>query len=427
MAMGACRDGSETRQVQMVSLDELVPDDDRYRLLEGWISWPAVRSTAAPFYTDFGRPGIDPVVLVKLLLVDAVEGIGSIRGTLRRARTDLSIRRFLGYGLTEQLPSHATLSFAQTRRFVDSSVFEQLFTQVLGQCREQQLLDGRRVLIDATHVEADAALSSLRADLEPVESPDEDGPEGPVPEAPQAPPALSLAEPRSGPTPRRRATNDTVSSTTDPDAALRGKPGQRPHLVHRAQVVVDPKARVIVAVQAERATGGEGDALVGLIGRARWAGHQVVEIGADQGYAGREHYDRLRDLGCVAFVPPQPNMLGHAQGQDARRRCRTPIGRSVAIDRQTHAEGAIGELKNQHALARARWRGTSRLQVQLLLAATAINLKRLTSRRGAADQVIERDQTGQVVALRTTTTPAEDHAAIVACLATIRWCLARLT
>lgn len=104
--------------MQMVSLDELVPDDDRYRLLEGWISWPAVRSTAAPFYTDFGRPGVDPVVLVKLLLVDAVEGIGSIRGTLRRARTDLSIRRFLGYGLTEQLPSHATLSYAQTRRFV---------------------------------------------------------------------------------------------------------------------------------------------------------------------------------------------------------------------------------------------------------------------------------------------------------------------
>lgn len=427
MAMGACRDGSETRQVQMVSLDELVPDDDRYRLLEGWVSWPAVRSTAAPFYTDFGRPGIDPVVLVKLLLVDAVEGIGSIRGTLRRARTDLSIRRFLGYGLTEQLPSHATLSYAQTRRFVDSSVFEQLFTQVLGQCREQQLLDGRRVLIDATHVEADAALSSLRADLEPVQSSDEDGPEGPGPEAPQAPPALSLAEPRSGPTPRRKATNDTVSSTTDPDAALRGKPGQRPHLVHRAQVAVDPKARVIVAVQAERATGGEGDALVGLIGRARWAGHAMVEVGADQGYAGREHYDRLRDLGCVAFVPPQPNMLGHEQGQAARRRCRTPIGRSVAIDRQTHAEGAICELKNQHALARARWRGTGRLQVQLLLAATAINLKRLTSRRGAADQVIERDQTGQVVALRATTTPNDDRAAIVACLATIRWCLARLT
>lgn len=118
-------------------------------------------------------------------------------------------------------------------RFAQSSVFEQLFTQVLAQCRQASLLDGGRLVVDATHVEANAALKSLRAELH-VAANDEPEPE---PERP----GFQLAEPRSGPTPRRRASNATAVSQTDPDAKLRNKPGQRPHLVHRAQVATDPR------------------------------------------------------------------------------------------------------------------------------------------------------------------------------------------
>ena len=90
--------------MQMVCLDELVGDDDVLRRVERLVSWDAVRGSAAAFYSDFGRPGVDPVVLVKVLLVAAIRGIGSMRETLRVAEVDLSIRRFLGYGLTEALP-----------------------------------------------------------------------------------------------------------------------------------------------------------------------------------------------------------------------------------------------------------------------------------------------------------------------------------
>jgi transposase len=255
----AVRTGEETRQLQMVCLDELVPGEDLLRRVEGLVSWQAVRESARPFYVDFGRPGVDPVVLVKLFLVAALRGLGSMRQTLRVAEDSVSIRRFLGYGLTEALPHHATLSYAQCVRFADSSVFEQLFTQVLAQCAQAGLLDGERLVVDATHVEADAALRSLRAELaatEPSEGEDAPGPQ----DAPPSPaPALSLAPPRSGPAPARRATNATARSLTDPEAKLRHKPGHRPHLVHRAQVATDPKARVIVAVRAEPATGHEAD------------------------------------------------------------------------------------------------------------------------------------------------------------------------
>ncbi len=379
MAMGCERSGVETRQLQVVCLDDLVAVDDRYRGIERVVSWRAVRASAAPFYAIDGRYSICPAVLMKLFLVAAVEGVSSMRETVRLAERDIAIRRFLGYGLTERLPSHATVSYAQCVRFAQSSVFEQVFVQVLGQCREAGLLDGTRLVVDATHVEANAALKSLRAGLSLVEdaAPEaHDGEDEPPRPASGSGPRLVLAGPRSGPTPRRVASNATAVSRSDPDAKLRYKPGQRPHLVHRAQVAADPKRRVIVAVRAERATGSEAAALPDLVGRARFAGHRVDELAADRGYASAETYQTLEALHVEAYIPPQRRMAG-PEALLARARTRTPRGLGAKIDRMTHAEGSIGELKNQHGLDRIRSRGTRKAQIQLLMAATAVNLKRL--------------------------------------------------
>lgn len=375
----AVRSGEETRQVQMVCLDDLVPADDELRRIERLVDWDHVRRTAAPFYRPggVGRPGLDPAVLVKLALVLAWRGLPSMRATLRVAATDVSIRWFLGFGLTERLPDHSTFSHAQTKRFADSSVFEQLFTAVLRQCTEAGLVGGQRLLVDATHIEADAALKSLRAELSVVEH---DG-DGSVADGAQPRPALTLAEPRNGPTPKRTASNATAVSRTDPDGKLRHKPGQRTHLVHRGQVAVDPKHRVIIAVEAERATGSEGDALEKLVRCARFAGHSASEVAADAGYASQHAYDTLDTLGAMALIPPPPGAR-HAAAEAARARMRTATGRDAAFDRQAHAEGAIAELKH-HGAGRARCRGTRLLQLQLLAAATAINLKRLLSHQDA--------------------------------------------
>src|SRR4051794_15090343 len=172
----AVRSGEEMRQMQVVCLDDLVPADDDLRRIEALVDWGHVRRTAQPFYRPggAGRPGIDPAVLVKLALVLAWRGLPSMRETLRGAATGVSIRRFLGVGVTERVPDHSTFSHAQTKRFADSAVFEQLFTAVLRQCTEVGLVGGRRLVVDGTHIEADAALKSLRAELTPVDG-DGDG------------------------------------------------------------------------------------------------------------------------------------------------------------------------------------------------------------------------------------------------------------
>src|SRR6266571_4961977 len=388
MAMGPARGQEATRQVEMVCLDQLVRGDDLYRRIDGLVDWGFVRAAAGPYYADaVGRPSVDPIVLLKLMLAGALEGIGSMRELLRVAGRDLPLRRFLGYGLGARLPAHQTVSEAHSRRFVDARVFEQAFQRTVALCAEHGLLDGSHLSVDGFHAEADAALASLRASLALAAVPDEGGDELQAEPEPPSTPQLTLAEPRSGRTPKRRSSNATSVSRTDPDARLRGKPGQRPHLVHRGQVGVDPKARCVVACLGERADGYEGDGLSPILDRARFACPELASVAADSGFAAERVWRGVERRGLVAYIPPQPTMLPKA-GEDAtteaqrqalaaRARCKSERGILAHKRRMADAEGVIGELKNQHGLERVRCRGTPLFHVQLPLGCTALNYKRL--------------------------------------------------
>jgi len=431
MAMGQLRGQEATLQVAMVCLDELVPEDCRYRKLDRLVDWSFVREAAARYYADdLGRPSIDPIVLVKLMVAAALEGISSARELCRVAGLRLDLRRFLGYGFHERLPVHQTLSHAQTRRFVDGQLFERLFLRSLDLCKQHGLVEGTHLSVDGFHAEASAALASLRASLAlvAIEEPSPEQPaEGARPEPP-TPPQLALAEPRSGPTPKRRSSNQRSVSRTDPDAKLRGKPGQRPHLVYRGQLAVDPRARCVVACLGEQADGYEGDGLDPLLDRARFACPELASVAADSGFAAERVWRGVTRRGLAAYIPPQPTMLpkddepkteAQREALAARSRCKTGRGVWAHKRRMADAEGVIGELKNRHGLDRARSRGTPLFHVQLLLGCTALNCKRLADHvpeangvagapqptvgelRGAAVEAHEAD--------RTTLSPA-DHA-----------------
>lgn len=419
--MGAVKGQAATLQVEMVCLDALVAEDDRYRKLDRLVDWGFVREVAAPYYAeDVGRPSVDPIVLVKLLVAGALEGIGSTRELLRQASVRLDLRRFLGYGLGERLPVHQTLSHAHTRRFVDAQLFERLFLRSLELCKQHGLVEGTHLSIDGFHAEADAALASLRASLalaalsegqaadgggEPGEG-SEPEPAGQlvISEEPASGqpgcerPVLALAEPRSGRTPKRKSSNATSVSQTDPAAKLRGKPGQRPHLVYRGQVAVDRKQRVIVACRGEEADGFEGDAVEPLLDRARFACPGLESIGADSGFAAERVWRAVERRGISAYIPPQPTMLPKA-GREAtteaqrlalaaRARCKSPAGIEAHRRRMADAEGVIGELKNQGTADRAQRRGTPHFHVQLLLNCTAVNCKRLADHAPQAQNAV---------------------------------------
>ena len=397
MAMGEARTKESARQIAMVCLDELVPADDRYRRIDEIVGdWSFVREAARQYYAEgVGRPSVDPTVLLKLMLAGALEGAGSMRELLRIADLRLDLRLFLGYGFGERLPAHQTISEAQTQRFAEGDVFERLFLHTVALCREHGLIEGSHLSVDGFHAEANAALRSLRASLQSLAGAATD--ERSVEEAAVSePPQLRLAEPRSGPTPKRKATNATAASTSDPDARLKGKPGQRPHLVYRGHVGVDPKKRCIVSCLGERAEGHEGDGLAPILDRARFVVPKLASVGADQGYAAERVWADAAQRGIAAYVPPQKTMLPRDGRQprtnaqrlalEARARARSDAGVWAYRRRMADAEGVIAELKNHHGLNRVRCRGTPSFHVQLLLGCAAINLKRLSAHAPAAHE-----------------------------------------
>src|SRR3954466_3605148 len=185
---------------------------------------------------------------------------------------------------------------------------------------------------------------------------------------------------------RPRAPIPTPSCATSPASARISSTARRSPSTRRA--------RCVVACLGETADGHEGDALAPIIHRARFACPELESVGADQGFAGEQVWKDVAALGVIAYVPPQRTMLPPAGQQPktdakrealaARRRCKTPTGIWAHIRRMSDAEGGVAELKNEHAMARARCRGTKLFHVQLLLGCAALNVKRLATRPDAA-------------------------------------------
>jgi transposase len=119
------------------------------------------RSLCAPAYSDNGRgrPGIDPVVYFKMLMVGFFEDIASERGIAQRCSDSISIRAFLGYDLTQTTPDHSTLSIIRQR--LGEEIYDKVFVVILSALDKHGLLKGKNVGIDASVIQANAALKSL--------------------------------------------------------------------------------------------------------------------------------------------------------------------------------------------------------------------------------------------------------------------------
>ena len=155
--------GTKTRKsipLISLSLEDLVPQDHFYRQLDQKLNLSFVYDFVQEYYAKVGRPSIDPTVFFKLQLVMFFEGVRSERQLMRQAADSLSIRWYLGYHLDESLPDHSSLTRIRTRYGVE--VFRRFFEAVIDQCQQAGLVWGKELYADATKVQANAAVSSLK-------------------------------------------------------------------------------------------------------------------------------------------------------------------------------------------------------------------------------------------------------------------------
>lgn len=151
------KDRKIVNQVEFVSIEDLVPAEHLLRAIEKSINFDFIYDEVKDLYSENnGRPSIDPVVLIKLLMLQAIYGIRSMRQTIKEVEVNVAYRWFLGYGLQEKIPHFSTFGKNYERRFKESDLFEKIFVRVLMEAIECGFIAADAVFIDATHVKASA-------------------------------------------------------------------------------------------------------------------------------------------------------------------------------------------------------------------------------------------------------------------------------
>jgi transposase len=395
------KDNRQQRMVLLPPLEEYVPSDHRLKRLQRVLDLSFVHEAVRERYCqNNGRGSVDPEVIIRLFLLQAIEGIGEVRELMRQVQVNLAYRWFIGYELDESLPDHSTLSRALDR-FGDE-VFNELFRRSIAQCRKSGLLAGKVLHVDAT---------TIRADLD----------------------KNKVNQPESG--------DGDARYGRFPDGTL--QPG------YKQQTVVDGEHRVVVGLEVFPANRPEGVDAVGIVEQVREeVGLCPKVVCADGAYASGANraafeerglrlvspppqaktytgdgyytvedfaYDEIKDefvcpagvcLRCVSTEKQRGRKLYQAERSVCRqclRRSKCTPGKYRTVKVTAHhaalirlradsktedfqqlyrsrgpgIEGVFAEAKQRHGLRRAWRRGLSKMRIQCLLIAAVINFKRL--------------------------------------------------
>jgi transposase len=137
-------------------LDEVVPDDHRVREIAGVLDLSWVRAELAPHYAAIGRPSIDPVLMLRMLILGYVFAIRSERAICREVQVNLAYRWFCGLSIEDRIPDHSVFTRARNERFRDSDILRRVFERVVEACIAADLVGAEGFAVDASLIVADA-------------------------------------------------------------------------------------------------------------------------------------------------------------------------------------------------------------------------------------------------------------------------------
>jgi transposase len=342
-----------------------------------------VEDQCRAFYAPvMGRPGLAPGRYFRLLLVGYFEGLDSERGIAWRAADSLAVRHFLGLGLDEAAPDHSTIS--RTRRLIDVEAHQAVFTWVQERLVEAHLLRGKTLAVDATTLEANAAMRSIvrrdtgegyqkfltrLATASGLKTPSRE--------------ALARLDRRR----KKRTPNADWVNPSDPDAKVTQMKDGRTHLAHKVEHAVDLETGALVAVTLHGADVGD---TTSLLATTLTAAEQLAAVQAtvptalvgDRGYHSNDTLLTLRALGMRAYLAePDRGRRCWAKEPEAqqpvygnRRRVGGPRGKRLMRRRGEYVERTFAHVYDTGGLRRVHLRGHPNILKRLIVHAGAFNL-----------------------------------------------------
>lgn len=402
MAMGTRRDHQEELWIPTCALarpeghpfyqclNQLLAEHDFDRFVEG---------LCRRFYAAvMGRPGLAPGIYFRLLLVGYFEGIDSERGIAWRAGDSLSIREFVGIPLDEDAPDHTTIS--RTRRLIDMETHRQVFGWVLELLADAGLVKGKRIGIDATSLEANAALRSIvrRDNGESYEEflqglARQSGVETPTRED------LARVDRKR----KKKGSNREWVNPHDRDARITKMKDGRMHLAHKAEHAVDMDTGAVVAVTLQEAHLGDTTTVKETLAEAGGAVAELIEreaevaplekpqvnlggieeVVADKGYHSGPILQQMQAAGVRTYIPEKKqagkrHWVGKEDQQRLvyanRQRLQTPKGKRLLRKRGELIERTFAHCYDTGGMRRTHLRKHNNILKRLLIHVAGANL-----------------------------------------------------
>jgi len=353
-----------------------------------------VESRCKEFYSEaMGRPSIPPGVYFRMLLIGYFEGIDSERGIAWRCADSLGLREFLGYGLDKRTPDHSSLSIIRGR--LDIETHREVFQWVLKVLAQSGLLKGKTIGIDATTLEANAALRSIvRRDTEqPYEEFLTDLAKASGIETPTREDIARIDRKRP-----KKGSNEEWYNPHDPDAKITKMKDGRTHLAHKAEHAVDLGTGAIVAVTLQPANAGDTATVHETLSATMDNLAQVAndretsdgvrpevlqEVVADKGYHSNGTIRALEESEIRSYVS-EPKYRGrrHWKNKSAeqqavygnRRRIRGERGKALLRKRGELLERPFAHCYETGGMRRTHLRTHARILKRLLIHVAGCNL-----------------------------------------------------
>ncbi len=352
-----------------------------------------VESLCRKFYAEvMGRPSIAPGVYFRCLLAGYFEGISSERGIAWRVNDSLSLREFLGVGLDERTPDHSTIS--RTRRLIDVETHQEVFRWVLALLGQAGLVKGRTVGVDATTLEANAAMRSIvrNDDGRTYEEFLRALAEASGIETPTREDLARLDRSR-----KNKASNDEWHNPHDPDARVAKMKDGSTHLGHKQEHAVDMETGAVVAVTVQAADEGDTTTWRTTVEEAcenlnaaradegaRRHIHErpVEELVVDKGYHSNDSLLEWREMGIRSYASEprrgRRRWAGREREREAvyanRRRIRGSRGRRLLRRRGELMERSFAHVLETGGMRRTHLRGRANILKRMLVHVGGFNL-----------------------------------------------------
>jgi len=369
-------------------LNELLARHGFDRFVEGLVEEKKI------FAETLGRPSIPPGTYMRMMFVGYFEGLSSERAIAWKCADSLSLREFLGYGLTEATPDHSTLS--GLRRKFPEEVHREVFDWVLKVAQEEGLLKGRKVAIDATTLEANAAMRTIvrRADGASYQKylkklAKAEGIKDPTPED-----LGRMDRKRKG----KKVSNKEWKSPSDPDARITKMKDGTTHLAHKAEHAVDLGSGVIVAAEIHLADSGDTTTLPQTLTRAEASVERanpeggIQEVVADRGYHSGAVVGDLHQRGYNTCIPERrqkrrrnwkrlSRKIGEREARRRqrafhlnRRRLKSDAGKRLLRKRGETVERSFAHVCETGGMRRVHLRGRANILKRYQVHVAAFNL-----------------------------------------------------